>query len=249
MQLWLLVTQLSGIYRLLWWLSGKEPTCQCRIRGLERSPREGNADPLQYSCLGNPMDRGAWQATIPWTARVGHGLVTKQQRGVCRCCGWHGLCPIELSIEGEPLRTCALPSWVQPSCLFLCNPTKPSAAQVTKNKWFESTLQCVHCASLHPKATVQFAPVPLLSGLLCFSSLCFSVLFCELSSSGCSKASANEGSFLFLSPSFVTGATSSPFQIQPSAGCGLVTHNALCSLWRMLFLSVELDFSPKKQKK
>ena len=30
--------------------------------GLERSPGEGNGNPLQYSCLGNPMDRGAWQA-------------------------------------------------------------------------------------------------------------------------------------------------------------------------------------------
>ena len=32
--------------------------------GLERSPGEGNGYPLQYSCLGNPMDRGAWQATV-----------------------------------------------------------------------------------------------------------------------------------------------------------------------------------------
>ena len=31
---------------------------------LERSPGEGNGYPLQYSCLGNPMDRGAWQATV-----------------------------------------------------------------------------------------------------------------------------------------------------------------------------------------
>ena len=29
----------------------------------ERSPGEGNGNPLQYSCLGNPMDRGAWRAT------------------------------------------------------------------------------------------------------------------------------------------------------------------------------------------
>ena len=29
-----------------------------------RSPREGNGYPLQYSCLGDPMDRGAWQATV-----------------------------------------------------------------------------------------------------------------------------------------------------------------------------------------
>jgi hypothetical protein len=30
-----------------------------------RSPGEGNGNPLQYSCLENPMDRGAWQATSP----------------------------------------------------------------------------------------------------------------------------------------------------------------------------------------
>ena len=34
------------------------------IPGLGRSPGEGNGHPLQYSCLGNPIDRGAWQATI-----------------------------------------------------------------------------------------------------------------------------------------------------------------------------------------
>ena len=39
--------------------------------GLGRSPGEGNDNPLQYSCLDNPMDRGAWQATV-------HG-VTKSQ--------------------------------------------------------------------------------------------------------------------------------------------------------------------------
>ena len=34
------------------------------IPGLGRSPGEGNGNPLQYSCLENPMDRGAWQATV-----------------------------------------------------------------------------------------------------------------------------------------------------------------------------------------
>ena len=34
--------------------------------GLGRSPGEGNGNPLQYSCLENSMDRGAWQATVPW---------------------------------------------------------------------------------------------------------------------------------------------------------------------------------------
>ena len=34
------------------------------IPGLERSPGEGQGNPLQYSCLGNPMDREIWQATV-----------------------------------------------------------------------------------------------------------------------------------------------------------------------------------------
>ena len=50
------------------WLGGKESTCNAQdvgsIHGLGRSPGEGNGNPLQYSCLGNPMDRGACQATV-----------------------------------------------------------------------------------------------------------------------------------------------------------------------------------------
>ena len=34
------------------------------IPGSGRSSREGNGNPLQYSCLGNPMDRGAWRARV-----------------------------------------------------------------------------------------------------------------------------------------------------------------------------------------
>ena len=44
-----------------------------------RSPGEGNGDPFQYSCLGNPMVSGAWQAAVHGVARVGHELVTKPQ--------------------------------------------------------------------------------------------------------------------------------------------------------------------------
>ena len=51
---------------------GKEPACQCRldirdscsIPGLGRSPGGGHGNPLQYSCLENPMDRGTWQAIV-----------------------------------------------------------------------------------------------------------------------------------------------------------------------------------------
>ena len=58
--------------------SGKEPACQCRKckrRGFDpwigRSPGGGNGNTLQYSCLENTMDRGAWQATV-------HGAVKSQ---------------------------------------------------------------------------------------------------------------------------------------------------------------------------
>ena len=55
--------------RLPLWLSCREPAHQCRrpmclIPGLGRSPGGGNGNPLQYSCLENPMDRGAWWATV-----------------------------------------------------------------------------------------------------------------------------------------------------------------------------------------
>ena len=55
-----------------WWLSSKDSACSAGdkedigwIPGSARSPGGGNDNPLQYSCLKNPMDRGAWQ-TIVW---------------------------------------------------------------------------------------------------------------------------------------------------------------------------------------
>ena len=58
---------------LPWWLSGKESTCNIRdagsIPGWGRSPGGGHGDPLQYSCLENPMDRGAWRATVHGVAK------------------------------------------------------------------------------------------------------------------------------------------------------------------------------------
>ena len=51
----------------------KESACNAghwdSIPGLERSPGEGNGNPLQYSCLENPLDRGAWWATIHGVAK------------------------------------------------------------------------------------------------------------------------------------------------------------------------------------
>ena len=52
---------------------GDESACNAgelgSIPGLRRSPEEGNGNPLQYSCLENPMDRGAWGATVHGVAQ------------------------------------------------------------------------------------------------------------------------------------------------------------------------------------
>ena len=59
------------------WLSGEESACHAgdvgSIPGLGRSCGGGNGNPLQCSCLENPMDRGAWRATV-------HGVPKKSDR-------------------------------------------------------------------------------------------------------------------------------------------------------------------------
>ena len=50
------------------------------VPGFRRSPGEGNDNPMQYFCVGNPMDRGACQATVHGLQKkVGHNLAIKQQ--------------------------------------------------------------------------------------------------------------------------------------------------------------------------
>ena len=60
---------------------GEESTCNAGDPGSiprwGRFPEEGNGNPLQDSCLENPMDRGAWQATVHGIPRVRHDLATK----------------------------------------------------------------------------------------------------------------------------------------------------------------------------
>ena len=59
---------------LPWWLSGKESTGQYRAPEFDpwvgKIPGERNGNPLQYYCLGNPIDRGGWQATVHRVAKV-----------------------------------------------------------------------------------------------------------------------------------------------------------------------------------
>ena len=82
---------------------GKECTCNTGdpglIPGSRKSPGEGNGNPLQYSCLENPMDRGVWQATVHGVTRVGPNLVPKPP-----CSGQEQM---------QNLDVLLLPSWPQ----------------------------------------------------------------------------------------------------------------------------------------
>ena len=66
-------TKKIGLWGLPWWLSGKESACNgedlASVPGLGGYPGEGNGNPLQYSCLENPMDRGAWWITVHGVAK------------------------------------------------------------------------------------------------------------------------------------------------------------------------------------
>ena len=62
------------------WLSGKGSACQARDMGQSPgsggSPEEGNGNPLQYSCLGNAVDRGVWWVSVHGTPKIWHNWVT-----------------------------------------------------------------------------------------------------------------------------------------------------------------------------
>ena len=69
--------------------TGKESACNTGDMGSipesGRSPGEGNGNPLQYSCLENPMDRGAWWAAV-------HGVPkSRPQLSTCSCTRWSGV--------------------------------------------------------------------------------------------------------------------------------------------------------------
>ena len=69
------------------WLGGKESSYNAGdtglITGLGRSPGEGNGNPLQYSYLENPTDRGAWPTAVHGVAGVGHDLVNNHHHHIC----------------------------------------------------------------------------------------------------------------------------------------------------------------------
>lgn len=164
------------------------------------------------------------------------------------CCGWYDLC-LNLSIERKTLRDCELLIWAKSSCLSSYYPTKLSAAELIKSKWFKSIFY-------NSKATVPFSSIPFFTKWIVWFAfftllLCF-VLWAKLIwlfKSFCKWVK------LYLSLWVLCrAAKSSPIKLKPSTRCEQVKCSAMCSthhlsLWWMLFLSVWLDFSLKKQNK
>jgi len=74
----LLLSKASEVENLLFPVVENPPANAGDARGMGSNPRSGrspgvgNGNPHQYSCLGNPMGRGAWWATVNGVARVGH---------------------------------------------------------------------------------------------------------------------------------------------------------------------------------
>ena len=98
-------------------MAGKEPTCQCRGHrrhrfdpGSGRSPGGENGSPLQCSCLENPMDRGAWQATV-------QGVAKSQTRLSVHSCTHKYTFPP--TVHKGPLSSASLPTLI--SCLLYNN--------------------------------------------------------------------------------------------------------------------------------
>ena len=93
------------------------------IPGSGRSPGGGHGNPLQYSCLENPMDRGAWQATV-------HGVAKSQTRlkWLCTHVGW-----------GEEWG-CSLAHGMPNSVLKWCRGLSGSLPQTSSLCWLRSVL-------------------------------------------------------------------------------------------------------------
>ena len=125
--LWLLSLTLGpSVQKLPWWLSGKESACNAEDRGsipgLERSLRGGHGNPLQYSCLENPMDRGAWQGhkQSGMTEWLNHHQF---QKLILEISTWVALLHLTLNMYQtvfiiSPYRKLVLHSWPCKSTLF-----------------------------------------------------------------------------------------------------------------------------------
>ena len=100
---------------------GKQSACDTgdpgSIPGMGRSPGEGNGNPLQYSCLENPMNRGGWQVAVHGVTRVRHDLATNT---------FTFSLSITLADSINIIHTSVQFSSVAQSCPTLCHPVNRS---------------------------------------------------------------------------------------------------------------------------
>ena len=98
----------NGPDNILWWLSSERPTCNAGDPGLlsgsGRAPGEENGNPLQYFCLGNPIDRGVWWATVQSTGSQG----VRHKEG--DTCDWVIVSEVEVCMKSREQR------WLHLSC-------------------------------------------------------------------------------------------------------------------------------------
>ena len=149
------------IFCKLYWLCGlpcvsdsKECACNAgdldSILGLGRSPGEGHGNPLQFSCLENPMDTGDWRATV-------HGVAKSQTR--LKLSLWREWLPTPVFLPGESHGQRRLAGYSQWGCkkadtteqLTLSTSTgKPSIAFSFQDPILLCTLRQITLRSWHP---------------------------------------------------------------------------------------------------
>ena len=109
-----LFRQISATLGLPRWLSGKESACSARdtgdsgsIPGSRRSPGGGNGNPLQYSCLDNPMDRGACGLQSVGLQRIRHFWASEHacnvRTSICRTSAHAKVLNFLPFVEGFPV--------------------------------------------------------------------------------------------------------------------------------------------------
>ena len=90
------------------------------VPGSGRSPGEGNGSPPQYSCLGNPMNRGAWQVIVCGVIRVSHDLSTEHA------------CPVTTAITGRNSAVSLFSLKYEAGSLFLHNTSETKCKLIMK---------------------------------------------------------------------------------------------------------------------
>jgi len=97
-----IIVSIGYSFGLPWWLSSKESTCYCWRSGLDQEDSlRRNGSPLQYSCLGNPINREACGLRCMESQRVGYDLVTAAAKSLQSC---PTLCdPIDGRPSGSPV--------------------------------------------------------------------------------------------------------------------------------------------------